>query len=104
MDPSNTLNGTNDNAVGNSIKTFDTGPVHAPQSMSENLTGVEPVDTPYGMAEDLTLTLQFGARAIVDVASMTATPVPGPVVGAGLPGIITAACGALAMLRRRRHS
>jgi hypothetical protein len=100
VDPTNTLNG---NVVGTSIGTFDTGSVHGPQSVSENLTGMDAVNGPYGMAELLTLTLQPGAMVFVDGASMEAEPIPGPVVGAGLPGIV-AACGGLVILRRRRRS
>jgi hypothetical protein len=38
-----------------------------------------------------------------DVGASTPTPVPGPLVGAGLPGLIAACVGLVGLNRRRRN-
>jgi hypothetical protein len=43
------------------------------------------------------------ADVSVVLASVGPTPVPGPIVGAGLPGLIAACGGLLALARRRRN-
>jgi hypothetical protein len=43
-----------------------------------------------------------GNTGVID-ATLTAAPVPGPIVGAGLPGLLMACGGLLALARRRRQ-
>ena len=98
-DASNSLNGQTESVTGLSLNSFDSGALTGPQSFSFNGSGIDFLTSTYGLAEELTLTLQPGASVFVQGASMDA--VPGPVIGAGLPGII-AGCGFLVALRRRR--
>jgi hypothetical protein len=53
-------------------------------------------------SENITGNNQQGALSNFDLFNGGAQPVPGPIVGAGLPGVI-AACGALLALARRRR-
>lgn len=47
----------------------------------------------------VTATGATGSNATIDISA-----VPGPIVGAGLPGLIMACCGLLALARRRRRA
>ena len=78
VDSANTLNGLNETLVGAQINSFDSGPLVGPFSFSKNLTGIDSVLGPFGMAEELTLVLQPGASIFVQGASMTASAVPEP--------------------------
>lgn len=74
-DGANTLNGTNETVVGVGLNSFDSGSLTGPFSFSKNFTGFDHVGSPYGMAEELSLTLQPGASIFVQGASMTAAGV-----------------------------
>lgn len=78
VDGADTLNGQTESVVGTNIKTFDSGLLTGPFSFSANNTGFDHVLGPYGMAEELSLTLQPGAAIFVQGASMTAAVVPEP--------------------------
>src|SRR5262249_59173636 len=45
---------------------------------------------------------QTGRRSLASQQNGNNVPVPGPVIGAGLPGIVASAFGLLALVRRRR--
>jgi hypothetical protein len=49
-----------------------------------------------------TCTQQFGS-GLTGMVGATATPVPAPVVGMGLPGLVVACGGLIALARRRRR-
>lgn len=75
VDSANSLNGTSETLVGTGINSFDSGSLTGPFSFSKNLIGIDGVLGPYGMAEELTLTLQPGASVFVQGASMEAVAV-----------------------------
>lgn len=77
-DTANTLNGTNETVVGNLLNSFNSGALTGPFSFSKNETGFDLVHGPYGMAEELSLTLQPGAQIFVQGASMQAGAIPEP--------------------------
>jgi PEP-CTERM motif len=79
VDPLNTLNGETLSVVGTQIGTFDSGALVGPESFSFNGLGSLAVNTPYGLAEELTLTLAPGATVFIQGMSMDATSaVPEP--------------------------
>jgi hypothetical protein len=98
VDPANTLNGVNTGpVVGTQIgSTFNSGLLTGPFSFSSNSPDVSfSVLGPYGMAEELQLTLQPGAFVGVQSISMNATsvvPEPGTwamlIAGFGLIGAL----------------
>jgi len=44
-----------------------------------------------------------GNELFTEVLALPNVPVPGPIVGAGLPGLILACSGLIALARRRRQ-
>jgi hypothetical protein len=100
VDPANTLNGEALSVVGTQIGSFDSGALTGPESFSFNGFGSLAVNTPYGLAEELTLTLAPGATVFIQGMSMDASAVPEPstwaLMGVGF-GVM-----ALLGLRKRR--
>ena len=71
--PTNALNGLSTTLLGGAmLSSFNSGALLGPQSFSFNGAGPGGVSGPYGMAEELTLTLQPGATVFVQGVSMTA--------------------------------
>jgi hypothetical protein len=60
---------------------------------------------PFSVTEVYTI-VAIGIGNANNTISMTVSPstVPGPIVGAGLPGLVTAAVGLFVLVRRRRRS
>jgi hypothetical protein len=103
VEPTNTLNGVNTGpVVGTQIGgNFDSGLLTGPFSFSSNSPKVPfSVTGPYGMAEELQLTLQPGAFVGVQSISMDATSaVPEPSTWVMMGG----GFGLLALLRLRKR-
>lgn len=93
-DGTDTLNGTNETVIGTNLNSFDSASQTGPFSFSKNLSGFDLVNGPYGMAEELSLTLQPGAEIFVQGASMQAGAIPEPsqwamlMAGFGLMGLL----------------
>jgi hypothetical protein len=125
----NTVNSSGTNAGSISANFTFTDPTSATQSDSGTITGnfagrnEKSIDIIW--ADPLTVTFTNGQSLIIDLAdihfdcsspgckandfftvagtfTLTAAAVPGPIVGAGLPGLI-AACGSLVAFARRRR-
>ena len=77
-DSANDLNGQSLSVTGTFLNSFDSGALTGPQSFSFNGFGVDALTGPYGLAEELTLTLQPGASIFVQGVSMDANAVPEP--------------------------
>jgi hypothetical protein len=78
-DQGNTLNGNSSLAVtGTQIGSFDSGALTGPESFAFNGSGISSLLTPYGLAEELTLTLAPGATVFIQGMSMDANAVPEP--------------------------
>lgn len=94
-DASNSLNGQSLSVTGTGLNSFNSGPLTGPQSFSFNGVGLDNLLAPYGLAEELTLTLQPGASVFVQGVSMDAVnTVPEPstwamlIAGFGLIGAL----------------
>jgi hypothetical protein len=83
----NSLNGQSFTIDGTDLGDFDSGLLTGTQSFSFNGFGGDHLNGPYGLAEELTLTLQPGAGVFVQGESMSASAVPEPSTWAmGLAG------------------
>jgi hypothetical protein len=76
VDNTDTLNGEALSVTGVGIDSFDSGSLTGPHSFAFNGTAFDSASGPYGLAEELTLTLQPGAAIFVQGVSMTAVPEP----------------------------
>lgn len=74
VDGTNSLNGQTETVTGTSIDTFNSGVLSGPKSFSFNGSVTDHVMGPFGLAEELTISLQPGAEIFVQGASMTAVP------------------------------
>jgi hypothetical protein len=64
--------------TGTQIGSFDSGALTGPESFAFNGSGLSSLLTPYGLAEELTLTLAPGATVFIQGMSMDASAVPEP--------------------------
>jgi hypothetical protein len=94
-DATNSLNGQSLSVTGTLLDSFNSGALTGPQSFSFNGAGLDALLAPYGLAEELTLTLQPGASVFVQGVSMDAVnAVPEPstwamlIAGFGLIGAL----------------
>jgi hypothetical protein len=101
VDNTNTLNGETLSVVGTQIGSFDSGALVGPESFSFNGFAPFGATNPYGMAEELTLTLNPGAAIFVQGVSMEATSaVPEPGTWA-MMGLGFALMGIIGAMRKR---
>lgn len=77
-DNTNSLNGQSESVTGVSLNSFNSALLTGPKSFSFNGLGLDGLAGPYGLAEELTLTLQPGAAIFVQGVSMDANAVPEP--------------------------
>ena len=94
----NSLNGQGFTVDGLDLGDFDSGSLSGTQSFSFNGFGADRLDGPYGMAEELTLTLQPGAGVFVQGMSMSAGAVPEP----GTWAMFAAGFGVMAFMGFKR--
>ena len=100
-DASNSLNGENFSVNGTFLDSFNSGLLNGTQSFSFNGFGPDSLSGPYGLAEELTLTLQPGAGVFVQGMSMSASAVPEPKTWA-MMGIGFALMGLVGFKRSRK--
>ena len=100
-DQGDTLNGNSSLTVtGTQIGSFDSGLLTGPESFAFNGSGLSSLLTPYGLAEELTLTLAPGATVFIQGMSMDASAVPEPGTWA-MMGVGFALIGFLGLRKRR---
>ena len=100
-DQGDTLNGNSSLTVtGTQIGSFDSGSLTGPESFAFNGSGLSSLVSPYGLAEELTLTLAPGATVFIQGMSMDASAVPEPGTWA-MMGVGFALIGFLGLRKRR---
>ena len=77
-DAGNGLSGETFSPFGTLLNSFNSGSLSGTQSFSFNGFGPDHLNGPYGLAEELTLTLQPGSGVFVQGLSMSASAVPEP--------------------------
>jgi hypothetical protein len=75
-----------------------------PGFLKDVLTAFNPNGLPFSVTEEYTITAPAASTSGQFSGDIHMTAVPGPVVGAGLPGLITVCAGLLALARRRRNN
>jgi hypothetical protein len=102
-DAANTQGANPLNTPGTLLFTTSGAITTAPQSFEGNNVSPIALNSPFSMTEGVGINLVAGGAITGFDENMQVTPVPGPVVGAGLPGLI-AGVGFLIALARKRKS
>jgi hypothetical protein len=91
--------------MGAYIDTSDKGAFELAHADAIGTSGIFDITGAYSVTALFEVTVgDKGGGVVGDFINIADAPVPGPVVGAGLPGLLVACGGLIALARRRRRN